>query len=146
MKTNYSYRQIRNHILLIMSIILLGGCYAATNIGNEDTYYTPTPETLALGEELYVQYCIQCHGEGMKGDGPEAGLQKKPPADLTAKGVHLTQTSIKGVLDYPHYSHEAIKDKIKYGNGVMPPLKDIRRNSDIEAITQYISTTIRADG
>jgi len=146
MKTNFSRRRFRNNILMLTGICVLTGCYAATNIGNKDIYYTPSEETLALGEELYVKYCIQCHGEGLKGDGPDAGLQEKPPADLTEKGVHLTQTSIKGVLDYPHYSHEAIQDKIKYGNSVMPPLKDILSNADIEAITQYISITVRADG
>ena len=144
MKNRHNHYPIRKSILVLTTLFLLGGCYAATNIGNKETYYTPNEETLALGKELYNQYCVACHGDEMKGDGPEASLQEKQPTDLTAKGVHLTQTSIKGVLDYPHYSHEAIQDKIKYGNEVMHPLKEVLSNADIEAITQYISATIRA--
>ena len=146
MKINHNCRQIRNNMLVLAAILPLAGCYATTNIGNKDVYYAPGEETLALGKEVYDQYCIQCHGEGMQGDGPEANIQEKPPADLTAKKIHLTQTSVKGVLDYPHYSHEALQDRIKYGNNVMPPLKDILSNAEIEAVIQYIKVTIRAAG
>ena len=122
---------------------LLSGCYAATNIGNEDLNYVADDEILAQGKTLYEAYCLSCHGADLKGTGPDALKQVKPPADLTAKSFHLTRTAIKGVLDYPHYSHETIQDKIKYGNQVMPPLGDVLDSKEIESITQYISITIR---
>ncbi len=129
--------------LLVVTSFLLYGCYAATNIGNQELYYVADDETLAQGKTLYQEYCVSCHGTDLKGTGPEAAKQIKPPADLTKKSLHLTQTAIKGVLDFPHYSHEAIEDKIKYGNEVMPPLRDVLDSDEIEAITQYISATIR---
>jgi mono/diheme cytochrome c family protein len=35
------------------------------------------------GKTDYLKYCASCHGETGKGGGPEAKLQKTPPADLT---------------------------------------------------------------
>jgi mono/diheme cytochrome c family protein len=130
-------------LLLAAASSLLSGCYVAPNIGNEELYYAADDEILAQGKTLYEAYCFSCHGADLKGTGPDALKQVKPPADLTAKSFHLTQTAIKGVLDYPHYSHETIQDKIKYGNEVMPPLGDVLDSKEIESITQYISITIR---
>ena len=35
------------------------------------------------GEEAFRQFCVACHGEGGRGDGPAAAGLKPPPADFT---------------------------------------------------------------
>lgn len=35
------------------------------------------------GHRVYSVHCARCHGEGGKGDGPDAALFKPPPADFT---------------------------------------------------------------
>ena len=148
--THYMFHDYRSTVWrrIILPVLLsagLTGCYATTNLGNEELVYVADEATLSLGSELYVQYCLECHGSSMTGDGPKAETLEVEPANLRGKSFHLTQTSIKGVLDYPHYSHEAIQDKIKYGNQTMPPLRDVLSREEVEAITQYISYEIRQD-
>lgn len=41
------------------------------------------PVASGKGVDLYRGYCLQCHGEAGKGDGPLAASLRKPPADLT---------------------------------------------------------------
>jgi mono/diheme cytochrome c family protein len=44
-----------------------------------------TPENIARGKAYYGQYCLFCHGDGGKGDGPVGqGYVPAAPADLTA--------------------------------------------------------------
>lgn len=54
------------------------------------TGYFPSPTgfsvaAIARGEDLYARHCQSCHGPDGHGDGPEAGGQVVPPADLTAE-------------------------------------------------------------
>ncbi len=37
----------------------------------------------AKGRSLYAKYCISCHGESGKGDGPAGGALNPKPRDLT---------------------------------------------------------------
>jgi len=48
---------------------------------------SPAPEVVSAGREVYAQNCLQCHGEGGRGDGP-AGRDLQPlPSDLTDNQV-----------------------------------------------------------
>ena len=133
-----------NRVSLVLALpFVLAGCYASTNVGNEPQLYQPDPESIAAGRALYEQYCLECHGAGLRGDGPAADSLDRKPADLNQKSLHYTQTAIKGVIDYPHYSREAITDRIKSGNSEMPPLKDVLNRQEISALADYISTAIR---
>jgi mono/diheme cytochrome c family protein len=40
---------------------------------------------LTNGKQVYAKYCLECHGEKGKGDGPEAADLEKKPADYTDK-------------------------------------------------------------
>jgi mono/diheme cytochrome c family protein len=42
--------------------------------------YRPTTQTLAEGKALFETYCLVCHGEGGKGDGPIADKIPHPPS------------------------------------------------------------------
>ena len=41
--------------------------------------------TIALGQKLYVNNCLICHGASGKGDGPGGAALEKRPADLGAR-------------------------------------------------------------
>lgn len=46
------------------------------------TPVTPTPQSLARGEELYLKHCAACHGQGGQGDGPAAAAMDPRPANF----------------------------------------------------------------
>ncbi len=43
----------------------------------------PTPEQLKRGKALFTQYCVPCHGQDGRGDGPAAGSLKPSPRNFT---------------------------------------------------------------
>mgnify|MGYP001052828099 FL=1 len=45
--------------------------------------FSASPESIALGDELYQANCAQCHGSDGKGDGPMAANLSKTPRDFT---------------------------------------------------------------
>lgn len=57
----------------IAAVLLLG---AGSILAGED-------EGPSAGKSLYRIYCLNCHGEGARGDGPMAEVLKTRPADLT---------------------------------------------------------------
>ncbi len=132
-------------LILLLTSLFLAGCYATTNLHNEQLNYVPGQESLSRGHDLYQDYCQECHGSDLTGSGPRASTLEEKPANLKEKSLHFTFTAIKGVIDYPHYSRETIEDKVQFGNDIMPPLKDILSDEDIRNLTDYISTEIRSD-
>lgn len=61
--------QVRLGWLLVPVGLAMAGCMPDT----------PTP----TGAEDFASFCAGCHGTGGKGDGPDAGLLARRPADLT---------------------------------------------------------------
>jgi mono/diheme cytochrome c family protein len=52
----------------------------------------PSPAALQAARPIYREYCVQCHGDAGKGDGPEAMMQYPAPADLTDSSRMSTVT------------------------------------------------------
>jgi cytochrome c oxidase cbb3-type subunit 3 len=63
------------HTLLIL-IVLMGACEGGVMAAKESA---------VPGKQLYVKYCMVCHGASGKGDGHR--LFNPPPADLTSASV-----------------------------------------------------------
>jgi mono/diheme cytochrome c family protein len=77
--------------------LLVGGVYFFSNnpAPQQDNYLInpipPNADSVAIGEGLYLQNCLPCHGASGAGDGPVGITLNPPPADLTvhtAPGVH----------------------------------------------------------
>jgi mono/diheme cytochrome c family protein len=66
---------------IIIAIIFAGTTFAQVQI--KEAPLTWQQAALTDGEELYVELCAVCHGNGAKGDGPAAPAMSKPVTDLT---------------------------------------------------------------
>jgi len=84
-------------------------------------------DSLAFGEELYQENCLQCHGVSGKGDGPEVVNLPSPPRDLTDQAF---------MADYPA---AAIFDVISQGiEPDMPAYAEQFDETQIWALTDYL--------
>jgi len=93
------------------------------------------PPSLARGEAVYREQCIQCHGATGRGDGPNAKhLTGPPPADLADRAA------LAGVSPLDMYRKIAIGVA---GTG-MPEYAEALSPEDRWAVTAYI-VTLRAD-
>lgn len=59
----------------------------------------PDPEVMALGEEIYLDQCLMCHGSEGRGDGPAARFEDPRPQDLTrAEWEYATDKSVESIV------------------------------------------------
>jgi mono/diheme cytochrome c family protein len=73
-------RIIRNLFALIVTLFLMQAMGQQTRAQR-----TPDkPSSTEKGKQIFLEYCIACHGISAKGNGPAASSLKIPPADLTA--------------------------------------------------------------
>lgn len=71
----------------------------------------PSPAALAAARAIYLDKCVQCHGETGKGDGPDAAMYYPSPASLT--DAKRMSTATDGELFY----------EISVGRKPMPAFK-----------------------
>jgi mono/diheme cytochrome c family protein len=95
-----------------------------------DTLKNPLKNNAAAaaeGKKLYTQYCVVCHGEKGKGDGPSvAGLQKKP-------ANHTTE-------EFQKQSDGVIFWKISNGSSPMPGFKSALKTKQMWQLVNYTRT------
>ena len=107
----------------------------AAAVGGALDPFPVRPPTLARGEAVYREQCIQCHGPAGRGDGPKAkGLIGPPPADLGNRAELATVSPVD------MYRKIAIGVE---GTG-MPEYAQSLSSDDRWAVTTYI-VTLRAD-
>lgn len=94
-----------------------------------------TPAMLEAGHATYQQYCVACHGEGGKGDGPAAGVLKPPPRDHTDR-TYMDTLSDKQIADVITMGG-AIK-----GKPLMPSHPQIR-GDELTSLVAYVRSLSR---
>ena len=95
------------------------------------------------GSNVFRTYCVVCHGESGKGDGPLASGLRKPPPDLT-------QFTKKNQGKYPRELVARIIDGREpvpgHGGGDMPVWGDAfsrsREDADPESVKQKIQALV----
>jgi mono/diheme cytochrome c family protein len=84
---------------------------------------------VAQGQQLYQQYCANCHGAGGKGDGPDGAKLDPKPTDLTllAKNnggkfpFYETMLSIEGRAPTAQDQDTSLPGNVKaHGSNAMP--------------------------
>ena len=95
---------------------------------------TAHAEVLERGKHLYVQYCLSCHGETGKGDGPGGANLPIKPQDLTLGSVMNPLTN--------EFLHRIIAEGPQSVglSSLMPPFKPQLGDRQIDEIIQYVRT------
>jgi mono/diheme cytochrome c family protein len=104
----------------------------------------PDAAAAKKGHALYTQYCVSCHGEEGKGNGPAASALKVRPPDLTTIGQRNKGFSETKVMD------QINGEKFVVGHGLreMPVwgkrLKDTegakQAAGDVSALASYLKS------
>jgi copper transport protein len=107
--------------LVAVAVILAAQAPAASATGN------PIPadaQSLDRGAAIYATHCARCHGDGLRGDGPDATLTSTPPADLT---IHMPM--------HTDAEHFAI---IAGGMGEMPAFARVLEEEDVWDVLNFL--------
>lgn len=110
-------------VLAIAALLLFGWTLAFAGQRADQGGSTPvqnfvprTNRTIRLGEELYVQECLACHGPRGLGDGPLGRVLNPPPANLQVHmiaGVHSDEQLFEWIQNgYPDSPMPAFADKL----------------------------------
>ena len=95
---------------------------------------TTHQEVIDRGKHMYVQYCVSCHGESGKGDGPGGANLAIKPQDLTVGAVMNPLTD--------EFLHRVISEGPQSVglSALMPPFKPQLGDRQIDEIIQYVRT------
>lgn len=91
--------------------------------------YTPTQKTLLEGKALFQTYCMVCHGDQGRGDGPLAGKIPPPPSYVSERVMKF---------EPGHVFHV-----ITMGTGKMPSYAAQLSTSERWKIVTYVHTTLQ---
>ena len=119
--------------LFLLSVVFLAACGNAVPIqqiatptnqfGNEEIPPPPPldPERIAQGQELYAEYCAECHGADGEGQPDwktpnEDGSFKPPPHDSSGHTWHHDDDLLLDIIangsDFPQTQMPAFGDKL----------------------------------
>ena len=87
--------------------------------------------SLTAAKSIYLEKCAQCHGEGGKGDGPEAPMYSVQPADFT--DAHMMGEMTEGEIFW----------KISEGRKPMPAFKLQLSEEQRWQLVNYVRTFAR---
>jgi len=89
------------------------------------------PASMAAGKVVYANNCARCHGDGGKGDGPDADLYDPGPANFT--DASLMRGMSDGELFY----------KITEGRRPMPSFKKDLNDTQRWQAVDYVRTFVK---
>jgi mono/diheme cytochrome c family protein len=136
--------------LLVVAVIVnagIVGCGGGNQASNDTSNTSSTPPAgdgapadtggpgtsaaggdVALGEKVYKQRCVLCHGPEGKGDGPGAAALNPKPRNHTDASYMSTQTD------------EQLMTSIRDGKGQMPAWGKILSQEEMTSVLAYIRT------
>ncbi len=143
-------RQLNTHLdpcvkSLGILTVLLGSALIAVSVeepGSKEKWVAPAAEagkknpvpvndsSLALGQKIYLQRCVGCHGKTGKGDGPDA-------ADL---GIHPAKLSDAAVQEQ---TDGGLFWKVTVGKKPMPSYRSRLSPTDRWNVINYLRTLAR---
>ncbi len=94
-------------VVLVVMFSLIVGCTKKTE--EADTTASSQPEQYVMqGKELFMNYCIHCHGPSGVGDGFNAGNVDPGPRDLTDSETEAGETGFMASLTNEKIYHEVL--------------------------------------
>ncbi len=124
----------------VLILLLLSGCYGTIHVKESEPEKREQldPDMVNKGRITYVENCQDCHGENARGDGIYSERFDPKPTDLTKPGLHITTTGLESIVDFPHYSSEAMLRRIRHGSTDMPEFKKDFTEEEIRQIIAYL--------
>ncbi len=123
---------------LLVLTVLTGSCRSkqpkleALTLGDGRTI---AAETLERGRDVYMYYCVSCHGERGDGQGPSAVGMRPPPRSFR-QGLFKFGGVAVGELP----TDAALKRTVRRGLHGTPMLAWDVPEEDVEAVVQYLKT------
>jgi len=129
-------------IVLIMASIIISGCYGTIHVKEKstDAIKSINIESIDRGKILYTAQCSDCHGNSAKDNGKYADRFDPKPSNLLKPGLHITTTGLESIVDFPHYSSEALNRRIRHGTSDMPKFKEKFTQDETLDIINYLKT------
>lgn len=117
-------------------VLVLVGC-EADNWGPEELFLGKSAADIRLlreGRRTYATYCVGCHGEQGKGDGPAARFMDPKPRDFT-RGVLKFAAVASGELPRDEDYHRIIRHGLK---GTAMPAFPLLSSDELDGLVAYI--------
>jgi len=126
-------------LVVLIPALLLAGCYGTIHVREEP----PPAEALDRaavdrGRSIYELKCQSCHGPEGRGDGPDADRFSSPLPDLSKPGLQLTATGLELIVDFPHYSPQAMRRRIRHGTEIMPEFRNEVTEQEIRDMVTFL--------
>lgn len=141
MKSALKYlKNWRAEFAALAVVFVVAGCYGTIHVRDDQPAEQPTLDMEAVnrGKMAYEEHCADCHGLDARGNGPLADKFDPKPDSLLAPGLHITSTGLESIVDFPHYSSEAIYRRMRHGSEEMPEFKASFTESESRDIIAYI--------
>jgi cytochrome c oxidase cbb3-type subunit I/II len=119
-------------LLLMLVIPILG----AVSVGNDVVRVARGEDNLALGEKVYRDNCVACHGEKGDGKGPQADRLKTKPRDFTG-GIYKFRSTPSGSLPLDNDLARTITRGVR-GTAMLDQLQLSKEETD--TVVQYLKS------
>ncbi|HRQ41591.1 MAG TPA: c-type cytochrome [Chloroflexota bacterium] len=147
---------MKKYLLLFFAwSALLAACQSSGNlvVGSGDRQATPlppaptlSPDAIALGQQVYVEYCAACHGAELEGEPEwkspnEDGSFRAPPHDASGHTWHHSDSVL---IEAIRLGGARLPANIG-GSSNMPAYDDILTEAEMLAVLAYIKRSWPAE-